>query len=141
MNLRSFLDTLTAGGKTALISTGLGMAGLLGYGFLGQREVVYLPLGLSTVVLASAFLGGLQGGMAVRTMGWLHGGIVAAFYLLLVFSAGALVFPAAGLRPSSLLLAAGLLAAGSTGGVIGINLRFWRGRRMQKKWCGMKNAG
>ena len=134
MNQRSIFDALTSGGRTALISSGAGWVILLTYGLLRPQKVVYLPYALMVVALVSVLWGGIQGGMAAVTMGWLHGCLVATFYLIFVLFIQALVFPASGYHPGSLAFAGGLLAVGSTGGVIGINLNFIRRHRLKRRY-------
>ena len=71
---------------------------------------------------AGALAGGVLCGAMARQRGWLCGAAVGALLFLLVLLAGwMLVQP---LRFSALLLKAALLvAAGSAGGVLGVNLR------------------
>ena len=134
MNRHSIFDALTSGGRTALISSGAGWAILLTYGLLGPQKVVYLPYALMAVALVSVLWGGIRGGMAAVSMGWLHGGVVATFYLIFVLFIQGFVFPVSGYHPGSLVLAGGLLAVGSTGGVIGINLNFIRRHRLKRRY-------
>jgi len=95
VNLRSFLESLSVGGKTAFTSAILGLAALAVYGAVTESEVVYLRPGLIAVALISIFLGGLSGGMAGGTLGWLHGGVVAVFYLTAIMVLKAVMFPTA----------------------------------------------
>lgn len=134
MNRRSIFDALTSGGRTALISSGAGWVILLTYGLLVGEKVVYLPRALIVVALVSVLLGGLRGGMTARTVGWLHGAVIAAFYLIFVLFIQTLVFPASGYHPGSLAFTGGILAVGSTGGVIGINLNFIRRHRLKRRY-------
>ncbi|MBU7006421.1 TIGR04086 family membrane protein [Phosphitispora fastidiosa] len=134
MNLRSFLEALSAGGKTVFIGTILGLAALIVYVALAGSEVVYLWPWLITVALISIFLGGLSGGMAGGTLGWLHGAVVAAFYLAVITVLKAVMFPTAEFGASALVLSAGILFAGAFGGVTGINLRPLRRRRIRRRY-------
>lgn len=134
MNPRSISDALISGGKTALISSVAGCVILLTYSVLVGEKVVYLPRALIMVALVSVLLGGLRGGMTARTVGWLRGAVIAASYLIFVLFIQALVFPASGYHPGSLAFAGGLLAIGSTGGVIGINLNFIRRHQLKRRY-------
>lgn len=134
MNLRSFLEALSAGGKTVFIGTILGFAALVVYVVLTGSEVVYLQPGLITVALISIYLGGLSGGMAGGTLGWLHGAVVAAFYLAAITVLKTVMFPTAEFGASALVLSTGILFAGAFGGVTGINLRPLRRRRVRRKY-------
>ncbi|PKM47152.1 MAG: TIGR04086 family membrane protein [Firmicutes bacterium HGW-Firmicutes-8] len=126
MNPRTIIDALTSGGKTALISSGAGCVILLAYSLLVNDKVVYLPYALMAVSLVSVLWGGIRGGMAAATVGWLHGGAVAGGYLFFVLVGKLLVFPAVDYSPAGLLLVLGILLAGGLGGVVGINLKFAR---------------
>nr|WP_269438149.1 TIGR04086 family membrane protein [Phosphitispora fastidiosa] len=132
--MRSFLEALSAGGKTVFIGTILGLAALIVYVALAGSEVVYLWPWLITVALISIFLGGLSGGMAGGTLGWLHGAVVAAFYLAVITVLKAVMFPTAEFGASALVLSAGILFAGAFGGVTGINLRPLRRRRIRRRY-------
>lgn len=134
MNLRSFLEALSAGGKTAFTSAILGLAALAVYGAVTESEVVYLWPGLITVAMISIFLGGLSGGMAGGTLGWLHGGVVAVFYLTAIMVLKAVMFPTAEFEAAALVSSSGILLAGAFGGVTGINLRPLRRRRVRKRY-------
>jgi len=134
VNLRSFLEALSAGGKTVFTGTILGLAALVVYGVVTESEVVYLRPGLITLALISIFVGGLSGGVAGGTLGWLHGAVVAAFYLAAITVLKAVMFPTAEFGASALVLSTGILFAGAFGGVIGINLRPLRRRRVRRKY-------
>lgn len=134
MNLNSFLNALTAGGKTVLISSGLGGALLLVYSALIGDKVVYLTTGLVTVALLSALLGGLAGGMADGRVGWLHGGTVALLYLIIIQILKVLLFPSAAFTGQGLIFAAQIVVVGCAGGVLGINLRFLRRHRIKRRY-------
>ncbi len=134
MNLRSFLESLSAGGKTAFTSAILGLAALAVYGAVTESEVVYLRPGLIAVALISIFLGGLSGGMAGGTLGWLHGGVVAVFYLTVIMVLKAVMFPTAEFGAAALVSSSGILLTGAFGGVTGINLRPLRRRRVRRRY-------
>jgi len=134
VNLRSFLEALSAGGKTAFASAIMGLAALAVYGAITESAVVYLWPWLITVALISIFLGGLSGGVAGGTLGWLHGAVVAAFYLAAITVLKAVMFPTAEFGASALVLSTGILFAGAFGGVTGINLRPLRRRRVRRKY-------
>lgn len=134
MNLRSFLESLSVGGKTAFTSAILGLAALAVYGAVTESEVVYLRPGLIAVALISIFLGGLSGGMAGGTLGWLHGGVVAVFYLTAIMVLKAVMFPTAEFGAAALVSSSGILLAGAFGGVTGINLRPLRRRRVRRRY-------
>jgi len=134
VNLRSFLESLSVGGKTAFTSAILGLAALAVYGAVTESEVVYLRPGLIAVALISIFLGGLSGGMAGGTLGWLHGGVVAVFYLTAIMVLKAVMFPTAEFGAAALVSSSGILLAGAFGGVTGINLRPLRRRRVRRRY-------
>ncbi len=134
MNPRSVLEALRAGGKTAFLTAALGFAALAAYGAVTESEVIYLRTGLMTVAFISVFLGGLNGAMADGTLGWLHGGIVALFYLTVIWVVKALMFPNAEFGVSTLISSAGMLFAGAVGGVVGINLRPLQRQRIRKRY-------
>ncbi len=132
MNLRSFLEALTVGGRTALTSSAVGLMGILGYSVLTEEKVIYLPMALMTVAILSVLLGSFRGGMAAGAAGWLHGGAVAAFYLLFVILVRMTLFPDVDFNMASLAFTFSVLLAGCAGGVIGINLKFMRRQRIRR---------
>ncbi len=137
MSLRTFLEALTAGGRTALAYSAAGFAILLVYSLSVAEKVVYLPLAVSAVALVSILLGAVQGGMSARAAGWLHGAIVAAFYLAVLQLLRSFAFPNSGLTPASLVFAAGALLTGCAGGIAGINLRFIHRSRIKRRYMGL----
>ncbi len=134
MNLRSFFDALSAGGKAALASTGLGCTGLLAYSFLVDKKVVYLPFALITIALISVLFGGLRGGMAAGSLGWLHGGLVATVYLFMVVLLKMLIYPVSSFNLANLTFVLGVLLTGCIGGMAGINLKYMWRRRLKRRY-------
>ncbi|PKM82980.1 MAG: TIGR04086 family membrane protein [Firmicutes bacterium HGW-Firmicutes-14] len=134
MNNRSLLLAAFSGGKTAVLSSLAGCTGLLIYSLLAGDRVIYLSPWLMAVAFAGVFLGGIRGGMEYSAMGWLHGGMVALLYLVIIYMIKQAVFPAAGFGPAGLATAAGIMAAGGAGGVLGVNLRYAHRRRLKRRY-------
>lgn len=134
MNARTVWEAVVSGGKTALLSSAAGGTVLLLYSFAAGDRVVYLSYAILALALLSVFLGGIRGGMVSGAMGWAHGGIVAGCYLLLVLLVKLLVSPAAGFDSNGIMSALGLLCAGAIGGVMGINVRFMRRKRIGRRY-------
>ncbi len=137
MNLRSMLAALAAGGKTSVISSVAGCGLLLIYSMLAEGKVIDLSSALMAVALVSALLGGIKGGMAAGASGWLHGGSVSAFYLLLILLVKELVSPALGYSQAAVVFAALIVVSGAAGGVMGINLKYTRRRRIKRIYTGV----
>lgn len=134
MNYRSVLEALVSGGKTAVLSSVLGGFGLLVYSFLVGEKVVHLSFALAVLAVVSVLLGGIQGGLASGTVGWLHGSVVACLYLCLLLIARTVVSPSLGYSPAGFVFALGMLCAGGAGGVLGVNLRFARQRSYKRRY-------
>lgn len=136
MNLRLLLDTLTAGGKTALITSLIGCFVMIIYSAAVSQKVVYLPHAFVVLALLSTLLGGLNSGMTAGNLGWFHGALVALVYGVMVLIAKAILFPASADFSASTVFMAGLLLAGAAGGVTGVNLRFSRRARVRRRYLG-----
>ena len=134
MNYRTVLEALVSGGKTAVLSSVLGGLGLLVYTFLVDERVIHLSYALAALAIVSVLLGGIQGGLAARTVGWLHGCAVACFYLCLLLIFRTVVTPSLGYSPAGFIFALGILCAGGAGGVLGVNLSFARQRSYKRRY-------
>lgn len=131
MNLSSFLEALISGGKLALATSFFGGIGLLVYAIAVNEKIVYLPYALAVLAVISVFAGGINGGLAAAAGGWIHGGLVGIIYLLIVALIKVFVFQVWWFEPGFLLFAFCLLAAGSLGGIAGINLKYRQCSRMR----------
>ncbi|WP_418790759.1 TIGR04086 family membrane protein [Phosphitispora sp. TUW77] len=134
MNIRSFLEAVSIGGKTAFLSAAFWFAVLVIYGTVTGSEVIYLQPGLMIIAYISVILGGLSAGMADGTLGWLQGGVVAVFYLFAIMVLKAVMFPIAEFGAAELVSSAGILLAGAFGGVTGINLRPLKRQKVRRKY-------
>jgi len=134
MSYRTVLKALVSGGKTAVLSSILGGLGLLVYTFLVDEKVVHMSFALAALAVVSVLFGGIQGGQASGTVGWLHGGAVACFYLCLLLIFRMVVTPSLGYSPAGIIFALGILCAGGAGGVLGVNLRFARQRSYKRRY-------
>lgn len=137
MNVRYLFDALTAGGKTALTTTAAGCFGLIVYSAASNEKVVYLPYAFIALAMFSILLGGLRSGITAGSLGWFHGGLLALLYGVLIFIAKATLFPASADISANVVFIAGLLLAGTAGGVTGVNLRFSRRSRMRRRYLGL----
>lgn len=136
MNVRYLLDALTAGGKIALMTTTAGCFGLIVYSTASNEKVVYLPYAFIALAMVSVLLGGLRSGITAGSLGWLHGGLLALLYGVLILIAKAILFPASADLSANTVFLAGLLLAGTAGGVTGVNLRFSRRSRVRRRYLG-----
>ena len=134
MNVRSLLAALTTGGKAAFLSSVFGVVILFVYGFMANREVIFLHTGLVTIAIISAFMGGARGTLADGTMGWVHGAMVSLLYLFAILVLKFFLFPTAVNGIEDVLFFTGVLFAGAMGGVAGINLRPIQRQRLRRKY-------
>lgn len=137
MNLRYLLDALTNGSKTAFFTTAAGCFALIIYSAAASEKVVYLPYAFITLALISVLLGGLRSGLTTDSLGWFHGALVALLYGVLVFIAKTILFPASADISAYAVFMAGLLLAGTAGGVSGVNLRFSRRSQVKRRYMGL----
>ena len=137
MNLQPLLDAMTNGGKTALLTTAAGCIALIAYSAAANEKVVYLQYAFIALATVSALLGGLRSGMTTGSLGWFHGALVALLYGVLVFIATTILFPASADIAAYAVFMAGLLLAGTAGGVTGVNLRFSRRSRLKRRYLGL----
>ena len=137
MNLRDLLDAFTAGGKMALTTTAAGSFGLIVFSAATNAKVVYLPYAFIALAMVSVLLGSLRSGITAGSLGWFHGGLLALLYGGLIFIAKAILFPASADVSANAVFLAGLLLAGTAGGVTGVNLRFSRRSRVRRRYMGL----
>lgn len=126
---KSVIEALACGGKTAIKVSAAGGAGLLLYILASNEKVFYLPGALAILAVISVFIGGIRGGMSAGSQGWLHGFMVALFYTAISAIVRFCLFPESGFDEAMVIQTGSVLAAGSIGGVAGINARFMRRKR------------
>lgn len=126
---KSMPTALAGGAKMAVKVTAAGGAGLLLYILITNEKVVYLPLFLTVIAVISVFMGGISGGMSAGTQGWLHGFMVALIYTVISTIVRFFLFPESSLDQAILFQTVLLLAAGSIGGVTGINAKYLRRKK------------
>lgn len=136
MNLRCLFYALTAGGKTALTTTAAGSFGLIVYSAATNEKVVYLSYAFIALAMVAVLLGSLRSGTTAGSLGWFHGGLLALLYGVLIFIAKAILFPASADLSANAVFLAGLLLAGTAGGVTGVNMRFSRRSRVRRRYMG-----